>query len=142
VFSSIQMANYREMENCIYLPELPPKMKGSPKRKRRDVPLLRRKWLDILKVICYPFFNENRPKSTGIIYGWIIWSHTWLMSFFTGSRLDYTDRVFLVAQWVVTHLFYDKQSILYQTVGVNGAYIREYRMKLHLNGSLLRFFLS
>jgi hypothetical protein len=61
------------------------------------------------------------------------------VSFSAGSRLDYADRVYLVAQWVMTHLFYDKQSILYQTTGPNGSFIREYRMKLHLNGSLLCF---
>ncbi len=57
--------NFRSLENSIYLPQLPPQPKGAPKRQKREVTANRRKWLETLRLISFPFFNENRPKTTG-----------------------------------------------------------------------------
>lgn len=58
-------ANFSAIESSIYLPELPPKEPNAPQRKSRICTPERRRWLDILKGICYPYFNENKPSSTG-----------------------------------------------------------------------------
>jgi hypothetical protein len=65
VMNTSDFANFRSLENSIYLPELPPLPKGAPKRQKREVTANRRKWLETLRTISFPFFNENRPKTTG-----------------------------------------------------------------------------
>jgi hypothetical protein len=67
IMVSREMINLKAIENSIYLAVLPPLPKGAPKRKKRPVTPLRRKWLDTLRLISFPFFNENQPKSTGNI---------------------------------------------------------------------------
>jgi hypothetical protein len=62
-----EIRNFKQIEKHIHLAPLDRKKPGedTTRRKRRTVPADRRKWLDVLKAICYPFFNENRPKATG-----------------------------------------------------------------------------
>jgi hypothetical protein len=59
------------------------------------------------------------------------------MLFVLGSRLDYADRVFLVAQWVITHLFANKRSFGYKVTGPAGMLVKEHKMKLRLDGKTL-----
>jgi hypothetical protein len=50
------------------------------------------------------------------------------------SRLDYTDRVYLVAQWIKTHLFLDKRQFMYLVTGPNGMVTKEYKMIITTEG--------
>lgn len=67
MLSVLDCSNLKLIEKQIYLAPLDPKAKDEAARAKRLPGPERLKWLELLRVLCYPFFNENRPKTTGIL---------------------------------------------------------------------------
>ena len=64
-----------------------------------------------------------------------------LLILFSGScRLDYLDRVHVVAQWISTHLFLDKRQVLYLGNGPTGTVTKEYKLKITREGLFIVLF--